>query len=136
MHINDYTLTYEDLDYYPTATREVITATMSVYDGGGRSLGTMTPSKTFHKNQEQPVTDVAIRTTLREDLYVILAGWETDVAAFKVYVNPLVVWIWIGGGVMLLGTVFAMWPDARERRRTRMEPSLITTAERGEQDET
>lgn len=136
MYINGYTLTYEDMDYYPTGRKEIVTATLSVYDDGGGKLGVVTPAKTFHKNSEQPITEVAIRTTLLEDLYVILAGWEGDRATFLVYVNPMVVWIWIGGGVLLLGTVVAFWPDARERRKGLAQPSFATALEKGEQDET
>jgi cytochrome c-type biogenesis protein CcmF len=60
---------------------------------------------------------VAIRSTLKEDLYVVLAGYEEDIATFKVLVTPLVIWIWIGGTVMALGTIFAMLPDRRKLRR-------------------
>jgi len=35
----------------------------------------------------------------------------------EVIVNPLVNLIWVAGGVFLLGSVVAMWPDAREQRR-------------------
>ncbi|MCL5960589.1 MAG: hypothetical protein M1358_15015, partial [Chloroflexi bacterium] len=93
-------------------------ATREVYDGG-KKIDTIAPAKTFQgANDEQPATEVAIRTTLKEDLYVILAGWDKDMSAsFKVMINPLVVWIWIGGGVLLLGTLIAFWPDEKERRR-------------------
>jgi cytochrome c-type biogenesis protein CcmF len=61
------------------------------------------------------VTEVAIRSTLLEDLYVILIGWEEDgTTAFKVLVNPLVSWIWIGGGVLILGGLFAFWPGRQK----------------------
>ncbi|MBI4319622.1 MAG: hypothetical protein HY675_14125 [Chloroflexi bacterium] len=78
----------------------------------------MSSDKQFHKEHENPTTEVGIRTTLLEDLYLILNGWDKDrSASFKVLVNPMVVWIWIGGVVLLLGTVVAFWPDARENRR-------------------
>ena len=60
------------------------------------------------------MTEVAIRSTLLEDLYVILIGWDEDgTTAFKVLVNPLVNWIWIGGVVFVLGGLIAFWPDRR-----------------------
>ena len=60
------------------------------------------------------MTEVAIRSTPVEDLYVILIGWDTDQsAAFKVLVNPLVMWIWIGGGVLMVGGLIAFWPERR-----------------------
>ncbi len=75
----------------------------------------MVPEKYFHKNHESPVTEVAIRNSLVEDLYVILIGQDPDGrTAFKVLVNPLVDWIWIGGAVICLGGLVAFWPERRK----------------------
>ncbi len=114
MTIKGYTLTYEAIDYYETQSKEVVTATLSVYNGG-KLIGKLTPEKYFHRTYEQPVTEVAIRSTLLEDLYVILIGWDEDgTTAFKVLVNPLVNWIWIGGVVFVLGGLIAFWPDRKK----------------------
>jgi cytochrome c-type biogenesis protein CcmF len=111
MTIKNYTLTYENLDIYETENRAVVTTTLSV-NNHGELVGKLVPEKYFHRSYKQPVTEVAIRTTLREDLYVILLGWDEDnTATFKVLVNPLVSWIWIGGGVFLLGGLIACWPE-------------------------
>ncbi len=114
MTIREYTLTYENLDSYETESKGIVTATLSLHNEG-RLIGTLTPEKYFHWNSEQWVTEVAIRATLLEDLYVILVDWDNDdTAAFKVLVNPLVNWIWIGGGVLALGGLIAFWPERRE----------------------
>ncbi|MBA7473439.1 Cytochrome c-type biogenesis protein CcmF [subsurface metagenome] len=122
MTINDYSLTYESLDWYGTPSKMVVTAEVSVYRGN-RFISTLSPEVYFHPNFEQPVTEVAIRSTLIEDLYVILAGWEPVdsadlskgyIAAFSAKVNPLVAWIWLGGGVFLLGGLLAFWPERRK----------------------
>jgi cytochrome c-type biogenesis protein CcmF len=114
MTIKNYTLTYENIDSYETESKAVVTATLSVYNQG-KLIGKLTPEKYFHRSYEQAVTEVAIRSTLLEDLYVILIGWDEDgTTAFKVLVNPLVNWIWIGGGVFLLGGLVAFWPERRE----------------------
>src|SRR5439155_12383147 len=48
----------------------------------------------------QSLTRVAIRSTPLEDLYVVLAGTTPDDrAAFQVFVNPLVTWIWAGAAL-------------------------------------
>jgi len=112
--IKNYTLTYENIDLYETQSKLVVTATLAVYNHGNLK-GTLTPEKYFHRTYEQPVTEVAIRTTLLEDLYVILVDWDEDgTTAFKVLVNPLVNWIWIGGGVFLLGGLVAFWPERKK----------------------
>lgn len=118
MTINDYTLTYESMEGYATPSKMVVTATLSVYKGD-KFIGQLTPQKYFHIKLEQFVSEVAIRSTLAGDLYVILIGWEQNpadegyIAAFGVLVNPLVSWIWIGGGVFLLGGLIAFWPEGR-----------------------
>jgi len=118
MSIKNYTLTYENMSYYETQSKLVVTATLSVYNRG-KLIGKVTPQKYFHRSYEQGVTEVAIRTTLGEDLYVILIGWdEVGTTAFKVLVNPLVNWIWIGGGVFVLGGLIAFWPDSPARARS------------------
>ena len=50
-------------------------------------------------------------STLQEDLYVVLTAIEPDGSAtLKIYRNPLVNWIWLGGWTFLVGTLLIMWP--------------------------
>ena len=93
---------------------------------GGRKITTMRPEKRMYKGEEQPHTEVAIHSTFTEDLYIILAAVdESGGATFKVFVNPLVRWIWIGGLIIVLGAGIAIAPDipkkhlAKRRRRER-----------------
>ncbi|MBI5166734.1 MAG: heme lyase CcmF/NrfE family subunit [candidate division NC10 bacterium] len=117
MQINQYVLRYEGLSLYPTQTQQVAAATVTVFNQG-KKVGKLTTEKVFHKDEQQPHTRVAIRMTLKEDLYIILAGFdESGTATFRFIINPLMVWMWLGGFVMALGTIIVMWPDKRERRR-------------------
>ena len=57
------------------------------------------------------------RSTLIEDLYIILSGFsevEQNQATLKVLVRPLLAWIWIGGFVIFLGTIVAVLPGRRK----------------------
>jgi cytochrome c-type biogenesis protein CcmF len=54
----------------------------------------------------QALTHVAITTTPVADIYVVLAQTNADgSASFRVFVNPLVTWIWAGGTIIILGVV-------------------------------
>jgi cytochrome c-type biogenesis protein CcmF len=65
----------------------------------------------------QPITEVGIRTTPGQDLYVVLAGVRnSDTAELRISFNPLVVWVWAGGFVMMIGGLIVMWPQAERRR--------------------
>jgi len=86
----------------------------------GRPVGTLLPGQNFYKTRGQETsTEVAIRHSLREDLYLILIGFDPQEgrATLKAYLNPLINWIWIGGAVLILGSWLAMLPDLRDRRR-------------------
>jgi cytochrome c-type biogenesis protein CcmF len=73
------------------------------------------PERRFFQTNEQSGTMVAIYSTLREDLYVVYAGQnpETQVPVIHAYLNPLVKWIWLGGLVVVLGTLVTLLPNRR-----------------------
>ena len=115
--IKNYTLRYEALSNYPSAQKDRVVATLTVFNDNHK-VGIMSPEKSLYKGQGQPTTEVAIHSTLKEDLYVILAGHDKDTATFKVLLNPLVIWLWIGGAIMALGTVIVMLPNRRKKSET------------------
>ena len=117
VEVGRYTLRYEGVQSGRDANHEWAKASFRIYEGTDY-VGDMFPAKNFYLSSQQPTTEVAIRTSLREDLYLAIASVEPDgTITFKVYVNPLVQWIWIGGLIFGLGTVIAMWPDAENRRQ-------------------
>jgi cytochrome c-type biogenesis protein CcmF len=113
--IKNYTLRYEALSNYPTTQMDKTVATLTLFNDNHK-VGVLSPEKSLYKNQDQPTTEVAIHSTLKEDVYVILAGYEKELATFKVLVNPLVIWIWIGGAIMGIGTVIVMLPNRKRKK--------------------
>ena len=112
MQIGAYTLicdnyTQEDNPNYSTEY-----AILNVYKNG-KPIGQMFPEKRFFKASQQASTIVANHSTPQEDLYVIYAGknLDTDKPIIKVFINPLVMWIWAGVWVLIFGTVVAMVPS-------------------------
>lgn len=121
--LKQYTLQYAGLQTYPTENRYVIAAPLTVFENGAR-IGTLSPEKNLYESvnpdASQWTTEVAVRTTWLEDVYVILAGFDVkaNTATIKVIINPLVVWLWIGFALLVAGTVFAALPDPREASAT------------------
>jgi cytochrome c-type biogenesis protein CcmF len=114
--IGSYKLVYTGLTSSQEGQKDVMSAAVTAYEGD-QLIGKMTPSKEFYKGFDNPNTEVSIRSTPVEDLYLILNSWNDQAASFKFVINPLISWIWAGGYLLLLGAVVAFWPDARERRR-------------------
>ncbi|MBV9341410.1 MAG: heme lyase CcmF/NrfE family subunit [Acidobacteria bacterium] len=79
----------------------------------GRQVDTLYPESRFYAATEQPQHVPAVRSTLREDLYVVYEGQnpETGRPIIKAHLNPLVSWIWIGILVMASGTILALVPN-------------------------
>jgi cytochrome c-type biogenesis protein CcmF len=119
MQISGYTLRYDSLAQFPyTDGRQVTRTVLSVFRGG-KFLGVLTPRYDVYPDG-QPMTIPAIRSTLADDLYVVLVNWENvsvDQTPFKVYHNPLVKLLWIGSGVFVLGFLVAAWPEKEEVKR-------------------
>jgi cytochrome c-type biogenesis protein CcmF len=83
----------------------------------------MTAEQRAYKQREETNTEVGIRREWNEDLYLILAGIDdpngvvqgtnpNPLTTFRVLINPLVSWIWLGGLVMAIGTLIALWPSS------------------------
>jgi len=118
IEIRDYTLRYEKLAaIQATSVKTRIVAQLAV-EKDGKRIWTARPEKEFYKGQNQPVSEVDVRSTMVSDLYVILADFSEDESAtIKVYHNPMVKWLWMGGWVIAFGTMIAAWPDRLEQRR-------------------
>ena len=117
LEVGSYTLTYRGRTERRTANADEVRAVLAVRRDGD-DLGTVSAGKNAYVSG--PSTEVGIRTDYLtgEDLYVIAQNFNGDgTVDFRVFVKPLVNLIWVAGLVFLLGSVIALWPDAREERR-------------------
>jgi cytochrome c-type biogenesis protein CcmF len=87
-------------------------ALLDVYKGG-KKLTQLAPEKRFYIASQTSSTMVALRSTLANDLYVIYEGKnpDTDKPIIKVFLNPLMNWIWIGVLIVVFGTFLALVPN-------------------------
>jgi len=84
----------------------------------------------------QAIGSPSVKTGFREDVYLTLvAAPEPDspdgTAVIGVRIQPLVVWLWTGGGIMAFGTLLAAWPGGRRRRPQETDggPAAVMPAE-------
>jgi cytochrome c-type biogenesis protein CcmF len=83
---------------------------------GSKKVADLKPAKwTYKKHPDSPTTEVDILSTPKADVYTTLGGfeWQTQIANIKVFINPLVFWIWAGTALLIVGAVIVMWPDRR-----------------------
>ncbi|HEY3109107.1 MAG TPA: cytochrome c-type biogenesis CcmF C-terminal domain-containing protein [Chloroflexota bacterium] len=112
--VGAYRVVNDGLYIYRRSDYRAVYAELRVAGPGG--IASLRPERrTYDGWDGQPTSGVAIHTSWPrlDDVYVLLAGWEDDGAAtLRLFVNPLVLLIWLGGGLMLLGAAFAAWPAA------------------------
>jgi cytochrome c-type biogenesis protein CcmF len=79
------------------------------------------PKNTTYLQMATQVPTPSVRTSLTGDVYLTL-GRDVDagdtVAAITVSLKPLVLWLWVGGAIMAVGTLLAAFPGRRRRRPT------------------
>jgi len=109
MEIKDYKLTYEKLAEKSEGINDIVYADMFVYKNG-KPLGIYRPEKVFYGNWQEPSTEAALVSSMKEDLYIVLSSWEQDGrATFVVKVNPMINWMWFGSFLIVIGSLFAVW---------------------------
>ncbi|MGI9592785.1 MAG: heme lyase CcmF/NrfE family subunit [Myxococcota bacterium] len=112
VQMNGYRLEYRTAHAIPAQHYGGAIARLALYEHD-EPLATMTPERRVYWLEQQPASIPSVYSTLNEDLYVILTAIEPDGSAtVKIYRNPLVNWIWIGGYTFVLGTLLIMWPHA------------------------
>ncbi|TAK13969.1 MAG: heme lyase CcmF/NrfE family subunit [Anaerolineae bacterium] len=125
LSLGRYSIRYDSLAEFDTDdNRNVARAVVTVFKDG-EQLGELYPRRDFFYESGQPMTIPGVRSSVEDDFYVLLVNWQpisTQTATFKIYLNPLVNWLWFGAAIFILGTFVAAWPErepapVRESRR-------------------
>jgi len=111
--LREFTVRHDAVKVTDDGQKQMVTAHLDV-SRDGTSMGPMQPAKWFfRKHEQEPTTEVAIRRGVWEDIYIVMAAFDvqTQSATLHVVINPLVNWIWVGFGVLALGTFIALLPE-------------------------
>jgi cytochrome c-type biogenesis protein CcmF len=110
--VGRYWIRFEGLRASEQPTHARVEGVFRVFEAG-HEVGVMAPALKYFPSSSTPIGRAVFRSTPVEDLYLILSGFSElrdGRATLKVLVRPLLAWIWIGGGVLTLGTLLAAWP--------------------------
>ncbi len=129
MRMGPYRLVCQSFTQDSNPTYDTEYALLDVYRGA-KQITQLAPEKRFYQASQTNSTMVANHSTLASDLYVIYEGKnpDTDKPIIKVFLNPLMNWIWIGVGIVAMGTLVALLPKmtrATARQRVLAEVPAI-----------
>ena len=114
VQIDEYTMTYKGPRTEADHEKRMVFTDIEV-QRNGVDVGMISPARyVYRASPGQPSTEVDRYVTMRNDLYVSLGGVDADkgIASFRVHINPLVSFVWFGVGILILGALVAMWPEA------------------------
>jgi len=110
--IGNYRIQFEGLTGSQQSTHFRVEAAFRVFHNGSEE-GVLNPALKFFPAQQSPIGRAVHQSSLSEDIYLILSGFSEvgrNQATLKVLVRPLVIWMWIGGFVIVLGTLICILP--------------------------
>ena len=117
MEVGDYRFRFDGARMEQDTSKRMLFADMTAMTEDSEPLGSIAPAKFIYSTHpEMPTTEVAIRSRPMHDLYVIMATVDPNTrrGTFRVIVRPFVMWIWIGGLLLIFGTFLAAAPSVRE----------------------
>jgi cytochrome c-type biogenesis protein CcmF len=112
-----YEMVFNEVTRYPGPDDLLITEANVDVKINGRTVTTLTPRTELYTRTGQPMTIPDARSTIVEDFYVLLVNWEptsANAATFRIFLNPLINWVWAGGFVFVFGTLIAAWPERQK----------------------
>jgi cytochrome c-type biogenesis protein CcmF len=112
-----YTVTLTGLRDAVEPQRDLLVAELTVTGNGADER--LRPALVFYPNSTQAVGSPGIAAGARDDVYTILAAYDSRAKAWatiRVLVIPLVSWLWLGGLIVGLGAVIAALPQPGRRR--------------------
>jgi cytochrome c-type biogenesis protein CcmF len=116
--VDGYRVTFTGTRTERTDQKTTVAADLAVRRDG-RDLGTYAPAVSTFPNSNTAIGTPSVRTGLLEDLYLTIVSSpnERGRITVSIAVHSMTVWLWIGGGLIALGTVVAIGPRVRRRSR-------------------
>lgn len=114
LSLSGYTVTFRSLAEWNNPDGRNIARAVVDVSKDGRYLGQLAPRRDFYFDAQQSMTIPGVRSTMDDDLYLLLVDWEefnSNQATLKLFHNPLINWLWVGSFVLILGMLVAAWPD-------------------------
>jgi cytochrome c-type biogenesis protein CcmF len=113
MVLGDYVVQFDEVWGEQQPQRFVVGSTFTVFRKG-KDVGQLQPRMNYYTGSQQPIATPAVKSSLKEDLYLTLMAFDQERGAYatvRAIVNPAVPLLWIGGMIVALGGILAVAPQ-------------------------
>ena len=133
MTLGPYAVTFQGLGTGKEPHREWIGAKLLVKNAEGKALGELFPRMNFYERSTDPIGTPAVRTEPHQDLYVSLMAFDekAGTASIRMWIFPMVAWIWWSIPLLVLGTLIAVWPSRRSVKASTAAPVVPASGSGG-----
>ncbi len=113
--LGSYTVTHHQLVREPLASDPRVLETRAELAVAGPQAGQVSPALRDYPNSVTAIATPSVMTSAGEDFYLTLLAYDpaSGTVTLRLFVNPLVAWIWVGGAIVVIGAAFAIWPSRR-----------------------
>ena len=115
--IKNYNIIFKEINEIKGPNYVAIRGSFLIQDKNKDLITILKPENRFYPITNNFTTEASIHTNLLRDLYIVLGdgnlknGWVV-----RIYLNPLVIWIWIGALLIFLGGIISMKINLKKLR--------------------
>lgn len=116
LNIGRYTLTYSGTATIREDDKNSVVSQILVKQKGSTHTSVMHPKTQYYDNYiSQPTSRVAIISFPMEDLYIFQSGVGDDSATFAIFINPLIILVWVGSSMIIMSLFIIFWPAKKDK---------------------
>lgn len=124
--IGGYQILLNKLNWQESPEMRSVQSDVQIFNGE-KNVSILRPALFLHKNQPKPTAEVDIYISPLKDIYLTLAGISEDEKSgdFTMTINPFISFVWLGGFVMIFGTVIALLPPKKREKGSLVDEEIM-----------
>ena len=107
--ISNYNVVFKEINEVAGPNYLALRGSFWIYNQNNKIITVLNPENRIYPITKNTTSEVSIHTNLLRDLYIVLGDGDKDNGwVVRIYYNPLVVWIWIGVLIIVIGGLSAL----------------------------
>ena len=119
--INNYNVVFKEISEIVGPNYLALKGSFWIYNQNNKLITILNPENRIYPITKNSTSEVSIHTNLIRDLYIVLGDGDSDNGwIVRIYYNPLVLWIWIGVFIIVIGGLTALKNSLKSIRQNNL----------------